>query len=135
MPDCHISRRITSLGKSGSGKIRHAKEEIALLAIKLGGSAAKLFHFKGEGFDLIFLLDGVSTDLLDPPDLLAEAIALRTEMLEAGFALPASGINGKDLIDQIGKLGGTGGESGLDGSGVFPEKSDVEHRRRVGDEG
>ena len=51
-------------------------------------------------------------------------------MLDAGFTFPAARINGKDLIHQIAKLTGTGGETCLDGGCVLSEQSDIEHPKR-----
>jgi hypothetical protein len=48
-------------------------------------------------------------------------------MLDARLALTATGVAGKDLVNQIGIVAGTGRKSNLNGICIFSEKANIEH--------
>lgn len=113
------------------GNIGQAEEEFALPGIGGVGVFADLIDAAADLTHLSLDGRGVFAVLFGNADLFAGAIAFALEGLALGLSLAALLVDGEDLIDHGREVATAKGEALFDEVGVFAEKADIEHGRRI----
>jgi hypothetical protein len=129
--DGHVIGSLPPLREPGSGKVGDLKEKIPLFRVEFSCGAAEFLHLVGESLYLSLETGRIGTGFFQTAYFLAETIFFGAKVLDAGLALTAAGIAGKDLVDQIGIIAGTCRKTGLYGRCIFPNESDIKHGEKL----
>lgn len=109
------------------------KQQAALLLFGRGGFAIQRGNTLAEGTDALLGFSGVFPASTAGSNFFAQAVPLGLGRLCGSLGSAPAGVafeDGGHCLSRI-EIASTGGKSVHNGGGIFPQESDVQHRRRL----